>query len=92
MGQNGEDIILTPAAKKVFNLIIEAKNVESLNVMTTFKNHYEKYKNKSGLVLLVHKRNRTEPLVTLRWEDFLDLLKKVLPFSGVEIGETKRQA
>lgn len=91
MGQNGEDIILTPAAREIFDLIIEAKNVESLNVTSTFIKHYEKYKNKSGLVLLAHKRNRTEPLVTLRWEDFLLVLKKVLPFPGVKVGETKRQ-
>lgn len=74
MGQNGVDVIESPAAKKVFDLAIECKNVETLNVFTTFWEHYEKYRNEPSLKLLVHAKNRAIPLVTMTWEQFLNLL------------------
>ena len=69
MGQQGEDIIISPRARQFINYYIEAKNVENLNVHKVFTEHYEKYKSK-GLALLVHTKNRSVPLVTLTWEDF----------------------
>ncbi len=75
MGQSGADLILSPAAQRVFDsLAVECKNVEKLNVGTTFEEHYQKYSSKSGLVMLAHSRNRTEPLATLRLSDFMRLL------------------
>lgn len=79
MGQNGVDLILSPAAKKVFNLSIECKNVEKLNVITTFKEHYDKYAEDSSLKLLIHSKNNSATLVTLNLLDFLELLEKGLP-------------
>lgn len=73
MGQPGEDIILSPQARKYYNLYIEAKNVESLSVAKTFSDHFEKYKDK-GLVILAHTKNRGIPLATLRWEDLVSLM------------------
>lgn len=75
MGQNGTDLIISPAAKKCFNFAIECKNVEKLNVPTVFFEHFEKYPD-ATLKLLVHCRNRSEPLVTLRLEDFAEFLDK----------------
>jgi hypothetical protein len=75
MGVSGNDIVLSPAAKKVLNLSVECKNVESLNHTTTFWNHYNKHQDNS-LKLLISQRNRTKPVVTLQLEDFLVLLKK----------------
>lgn len=74
MGQNGVDVILSPAARRVFDLDIECKNQESLNVTTEFKKHWEKYMNRPSLKMLVHTKNFGTPLVTIRWEDFLTLL------------------
>jgi hypothetical protein len=74
MGQAGEDVILSPTAKRLFNLCIECKNVESLNTIKVFCDHYTKYAAIPALKLLIHKRNRTEPLVTLRWEDLLRII------------------
>jgi Tat protein secretion system quality control protein TatD with DNase activity len=76
MGQSGVDIQFSPAALRIFNLDIEAKNRESLNVSTTFFDHHKKYANRSTLKILVHTRNRTEALVTLLWSDFLALLEE----------------
>ena len=75
MGQSGVDVVLSPSAKKIVDLVIECKNREQLVVPTVFKEHNELYKNQSGLKLLIHTRNRAETLVTLRWEDFVGLLK-----------------
>lgn len=80
MGAAGTDVILSPAARRLFGaLAIECKNKETLNVVTTFHEHADKYKGQYPL--LVHKRNRTEPLVTLLLDDYLELLKKYLLLS-----------
>jgi hypothetical protein len=76
MGQNGVDVILSPAAQKVFDLYIECKQVEKLNVVSTFYEHFNKYADKPGLKLLVHGRNRTESMITLKFIDFMELLTK----------------
>lgn len=76
MGQNGVDLILSPAALKVFDLSIECKNVETLNVHGEFWKHYEKYKDNESQKLLVHTKNRFDPLVTMRLTDFIRLLEK----------------
>jgi len=75
MGQSGTDAVLSPAARRVFNLAIECKNVQKLNVVTVFLEHFEKYKQDTSLKLLVHSRNHTEPMVTLRLSDFMEIFK-----------------
>lgn len=70
MGQSGVDVVLSPAAITLFDdLKIECKNTEALNVTGVFFEHDAKYK--SGINLLIHKRNKTEPLVTMTLETFL---------------------
>jgi len=78
MGQNGCDLILSPAAQRVFDLAIECKACESLNVHKEFWEHYGKYSTKSSLKLLIHNKNRCEPLVTIKFVDFIGLLEKGL--------------
>lgn len=79
MGQNGEDVILSPAAKRLFNLCIECKNVESLNVVKVFQEHFAKYeRDEDSLKLLIHSRNHTVPMVTLRLEDFFGVLELIV--------------
>lgn len=76
MGVSGVDVVLSPAAAKVIGKIaIEAKNVEALNVSNVFWKHYNKY-SESSLPLLIHKKNRTEVLVTLTLKDFLNIYRK----------------
>jgi hypothetical protein len=81
MGASGEDLMFSPSMRRVFNSYIECKNQEALNVIAEFQKHFQKYQEK-GLPLLVHKKNRTEVLVTMRWKDFLQILTKALPFNG----------
>jgi hypothetical protein len=75
MSVSGPDIQFSPAAKRVFNLTIECKNRESLNVTTTFLEHLAAYPDDS-MKVLAHSRNNSEPLVTIRFEDFLRLLNR----------------
>lgn len=76
MGQNGCDIVLSPAAKRVFDLAIECKNVENINVAGVFKEHYAKYAATAALKLLIHSKNHSDTLVTMRIDDFISLLSK----------------
>lgn len=82
MGAAGTDIILSPAAKRVFGrYAIECKNVEHLNVsgiFWKFRSHVLAGSEAADTVaILVHDKNRTEePLVTLRLTDFLAWLER----------------
>jgi hypothetical protein len=79
MGVSGQDIKFSPAADKVFPFDIECKNKEKLVVMTEFVTHYKKYKDHSGHTsLLIHSRNNSPTLVTLMWEDFLNMYVELL--------------
>ena len=73
MGAGGEDLQLSPAARKKFPYSVECKNVEKLNVWGA----YEQAAANSGKhePLLVMKKNRKKPLVVLDLEAFIDLLK-----------------
>lgn len=80
MGQSGVDVILSPAAKRIFPFDVEAKNVEKLNVVGVFKKHLAKYKDTPRLKLLIHSRNHTETMVTMRWSDFLGQYIRLIKF------------
>ena len=73
MGAGGEDLQLSPAARKKFPYSVECKNVEKLNVWGA----YEQAAANSGKhePLLVMKKNRKKPLVVLDLEAFIELLK-----------------
>ena len=75
MGAGGEDVQLSPAARRHFPFSVECKNVEKLNVW----NAYEQAEANSGKhePLLVMKKNRKKPLVVLDAEAFMDLLRKL---------------
>jgi hypothetical protein len=75
MGGTGVDTVLSPRGKRVFPFDIECKNQESLNVFTEFCKHYQKYRNTKHMKLLVHTKNRSEVLVTMRWSLFLKLFE-----------------
>jgi len=73
MGESGEDIKLSPAAREVFPYSVEAKNQESLSIWAALKQAQENCPD--GITpLLVFKRNHTETFVTLKLDDFIKLL------------------
>jgi len=73
MGAGGEDLQLSPAARRLFPYSVEAKNCERLNVWGA----YEQAAANSGKhePLLVMKKNRKKPLVVLDAEAFIELVK-----------------
>ena len=78
MGCSGVDVVLSPCAKDILNILVECKAVEKINLSVVFQKHLEKYRNQEGLKLLVHSRNRVEPVVMLTLNDFAGLLESYL--------------
>ena len=78
MGESGEDILLSPAARKLFPFSTECKNQEKLNIWSSL----EQAETNSGdhTPLVIFKRNRTKTYVVLEFDKLLELLdeKKVI--------------
>jgi hypothetical protein len=72
MGCGGEDLQLSPAARRRYGISIECKNVEKLNVW----NAYEQAEANSGdhEPVLFMKKNRKKPLVVIDADYFISLL------------------
>ena len=75
MGDSGEDILLSPAARKLFPFSVECKNQEKLNIWSAL----EQAENNSGDYdpVLIFKRNRTKTYAVLELKDFIRLIKNV---------------
>ena len=72
MGESGEDIKLSPAARKLIPYSFECKNREKLNLWDSLKQAEEN----SGVSspVLIFKRNRTKTYAVLEFDKLLDLL------------------
>ena len=72
MGETGEDIKLSPAARKQIPYSFECKNQEKLNIWESLNQAEEN----SGDYppILIFKRNRSKTYVTLDLEEFLKLI------------------
>ena len=77
MGQAGIDIYLSPAARSVFPFAVECKNVERLALWDAWQQCRSNAAAEGLTPLLLIKRNRSEPLAVLRWEDLLTVLELV---------------
>lgn len=74
MGQHGEDVCLSPFARRLLPWSIECKNVERLNVWSAFAQAEANCREHTPVV--VAKRNRCEPLCVMRWSDALRLAQR----------------
>ena len=74
MGESGEDILLSPAARKLFPFSTECKNQEKLNIWSSL----EQAETNSGkhIPIVVFKRNRSKTYVALEFEKLLELLNE----------------
>jgi len=72
MGDSGEDIQLSPAARKLIPYSIECKNQEKINIWSSI----EQSEQNAGkhIPLLVFKRNRSKKYAVLEFEKLLELL------------------
>ena len=74
MGDSGEDILLSPAAWRLFPFSVECKNQEKLNIWSSL----EQAETNSGkhVPLLIFKRNRTKTYAVLEFDKLLELLNE----------------
>ena len=72
MGESGEDIKLSPAARKLIPYSFECKNKEKLNIWSSL----EQAEENSGDYppVLIFKRNRSKTYVTIELEEFMKLI------------------
>ena len=77
-GDTGEDLKLSPKARNLFPFVLEVKNQEKLNIWDAYKqaeDHWFKKGNKEELYPLVaFKRNRSDMMICMEAEYFLDFL------------------
>ena len=72
MGMSGEDIVLSPAAKRVIRYSFECKNKERLDLWKSL----EQAENNSQdrVPVLVFKRNRTKVYVAFEFDHFIEMI------------------
>lgn len=74
-GCNGEDVLLSPAARRVWPISIECKNQEKLNVWNAYDQAVENAGSYEPVV--VFKKNRKEPKVMVDARFFFKVLSIV---------------
>ena len=74
MGMTGEDIVLSPAARKMIPYSFECKNVEKLNVWQAL-DQAEANSGKCDPVVVI-KRNRTKVYAVIELDSWLNLIKR----------------
>ena len=72
MGMSGEDIVLSPAAKKAIRYSFECKNQERLNLWKSLEQAESNCEDRQPV--LVFKRNRTKTYIALELEEFLKII------------------
>jgi hypothetical protein len=74
MGDSGEDILLSPAARRLFPFSVECKNQEKLNIWSSIEQAEGNSGNHPPLVIF--KRNRTKTYAVLEFDELLKLLNE----------------
>ena len=74
MGDSGEDILLSPAARKLFPFSVECKNQEKLNIWSSL----EQTETNAGkhTPFLIFKRNRSKTYAVLQLDDLMEMLNE----------------
>ena len=75
MGMTGEDIVLSPAARKLIPYSIECKNVERLNVWQCLKQAESNVQDKCDPALII-KRNQTNPYIILPLDLWISIIQE----------------
>ncbi len=76
----GEDLKLSPVARKVYPLVVECKNVERINIWDAIKQsvaHLKKHKHETEVQIPVvfFKRNNSKLMICLEAEEFLKFIR-----------------
>ena len=73
---SGEDIVLSPAAKKVIRYSFECKNQERLNLWSSLEQAETNCEDRNPV--LVFKRNRSKIYVAIEYDHFIKLINEKL--------------
>jgi|TARA_B110000263_G_C15151728_1_gene438205 hypothetical protein len=73
MGDSGEDIQLSPAARKLIPYSIECKNQEKLNIWSSLEQ--AEGNSKESTPVLIFKRNRSKTYAVVELKEFIKLIK-----------------
>ena len=71
MGMSGEDIVLSPAAKKIIPFSFECKNKERLNIWQSIKQCEDNCKESTPVVVI--KRNRSKIYAIMEFDKWLEM-------------------
>jgi hypothetical protein len=74
MGTQGEDLLLSPLARRVWPFTTEVKNVEALNIHKAIAQAGKNAKH--WPVAVVFRKNNTQPYIAIPLSTFIDLLKE----------------
>lgn len=74
-GVPGADLTLSPAANRLYPFAIECKNVERLNIWSAIAQSMMHAKKLAQIPVVFFKKNHSELYVTLKAQDFIDLIK-----------------
>ncbi len=74
MGMSGEDIVLSPAAKKVIPYSFECKNQERLNLWKSLEQAESNCEDRTPV--LIFKKYRCKVYVALEFDHFIDMIEK----------------
>ncbi len=74
MGEQGEDIKLSPAARKLIPYSFECKNQESLNIWSSLQQAEENSGDYDPV--LIFKRNRSKTYAVINIEKFIELINE----------------
>ena len=87
MGESGEDIILSPAARDLIPYSFECKNQERLNIWESLSQAEDNSGDYTPAV--VFKRNRTKTYIALELEEFLKIIGEINDWLWKKINEGK---
>jgi len=74
MGMTGEDIVLSPAARKLIPYSFECKNVERLQFWAAVEQAESNSDDRAPAVVV--KKNRREPYIAIPLDSFIELIKE----------------
>ena len=74
MGMTGEDIVLSPAARKLIPYSFECKNVERLQFWAAVEQAESNSDNRAPVIVV--KKNRREPYIAIPLDSFIELIKE----------------
>ncbi|MFA7087521.1 MAG: hypothetical protein WC145_12710 [Aliarcobacter sp.] len=76
MGQGGCDLYLSPAARERFPFGVECKRTEKLSIPAWWKQCSANAKVEKLNPMLIYRRSHEEALLVMRWDDFLEVVRK----------------